>query len=309
MRDPKRQHDERERKQIPEFVSLHHHFALLVRFLIEFVPCPDDLDKTDWDQNASQEYWVGAQNSLLLAASMNRIDLHFGVIDDSFVWCSPAYDYDQAKDELVSRYVLEVTRFMWAWVTLEHIIDKLSPGDANSRQRRAIALMKKDPLGVLSCCDRLTRVLADVSSLETHRSAVSKAKHWSVPNRIHYFMCKEIRNSLFHSPTRDIEPSDWGAGESLDFENDDRVVQFRVAARLVLLISQELLITYLRRSPAKTDIDEDAENLEVARNGILSGCELWRALKCLHFIDPVCAASDYDHHQQQSLNFSPELPT
>ena len=293
-RDPKNQHDERERDQVPEFVSLHHHFALLVRFLIEFVPCPEDIGKKEWDRNAGQGYWVGAQNTLHLAASMNRVDMHFGIVDDSFLWCAPAYDYDKSKDRLIAGYVLEVTRFMWAWVSFEHIVDKLNPGDANSRHKRALALMKKDPFGGFHCCGRLNNLLAEVCSPETYQQAFSKANHWSEINRMHYFLCKEIRNSLFHSPTKDIEPTVWGHGERYDIVNDDRIVRFRIAARLTLLIIQELLISYLRRSPAKTDVDEDVEALVVVRNGILSGCELWRALKYIHFNDPVGAASQFE---------------
>lgn len=292
--DPKRQDKERERSIIPGFVSLQHHLTLLVRFLIEYVPTPEDVEFLEWDRRAGQMYWLEPQNTLFLAASIKQIDTHFGIIDDSFAWCSRVYEYDKAVDELISQYVLEATRFMWVWMSFEHIVDKLYPGDENSRHRRAMTLMQDARFSLGCDGDRLRDLLGDVCSLETYSRALSRAKNSNAINRFHYFLCKEIRNSMIHSPPVEIEPGNWDEEEEMyQVENDDRVARFRVATRLVLLIAQEILALYLRRSPEKTNIDDNAKN-NLAHNGILSGVELWRALKFIHLTEPFGAASQLE---------------
>ena len=292
--DPERQDNERERSIIPGFVSLQYHLTLLVRFLIEFVPTPEEVEFLEWDRSAGQMYWLEPQNTLFLAASIKQIDTHFGIIDDSSAWCSSAYEYDKAVDELISQYVFEVTRFMWVWMSFEHIVDKLNPGDANSRHRRAMALMQDDRFSLSCDGDRLRDLLGDVCPSETYSEAFTKAKNSNAISRLHYFLCKEIRNSMIHSPPVEIEPGNWDEEDEMyQVENDDRVARFRIATRLVLLIAQEILVLYLRRSPEKTDIDDNAKN-NLSRNGILSGVELWRALKFIHLTEPFGAASQLE---------------
>ena len=82
---------------------------------------------------------------------------------------------------------------------------------------------------------------------------------------------------MTHCSIANIEPD-----EDHD-ANDERVAQLKIASRLGLLMIQEILVTYLRQSPAITDENEDGE---FTFHEILSGVKLWQAAKVLHLKDP-----------------------
>ena len=182
---------------------------------------------------------------------------------------------------------------MWTWMSLEHIVDKLKAGSDSSRHERAITLMKNTQFRVCRDGDRLRKLLVNLIPEETHKTAVFRANASNVSHLLHYFICRELRNSIFHAPLTEIEPRNWDDEKPYNVQNDDRVARFRVGTRLILVIMQELLVSYLRRSPAKTDIDEEAEN-GVAQNGILSDVKLWRAMKFIHLAEPFSRERQFE---------------
>lgn len=287
------QSSERERSIIPEVVDVRNHLILLVRFLMEFVPTPEEIKYKKWNRTAAHTYWLEPRNTLSIAASIDKIETNFGVIDESSEWCRPAYEYDKAKSELISQYVFEATRFMWTWMSFEHVVDKLCPEPENNRHGRAMTLMQRIRFGGCREVGKFTELLRDVSSVKTYCAALSKARNSDARILLPYFLCKEIRNSMVHAPRLEIEPSDWGDNILYDVNNDERILQIRIATRLILLISQGLLGEYLSDSPATTDVDDDGDD-DVARNGILAGVELWSAIKFIHLIEPAAAIRQYE---------------
>ena len=292
-RDPAVQDNEFERSTIPESVSLHYHLTLFSRFLVEYVPTPGEVNDVEWNRIAAQMYWSEPQNTFFLAASIRKVDTHFGIFDDSITWCRPGYEFEKAKDDLISQYMFEATRFMWTWMSLEHVVDKLEPGSESGRHARAVALMQRTRFGGCRETGKLTELLRELTSTEVYSRALFKARSSNVRMLLPFFLCKEIRNAMFHAPIVEIVPTSWGDGDHYNVENDKRVVRIRVAARLVLFIVQEVLIEYLRSSPARTNWDEATE-YHVARSGILKDVELWRAIRFIHFTDPYAASRQFD---------------
>ena len=263
----------------------------MTRFLIHYVPHPEDINQEQWGHNPGQEYWAEVQNSLFMAASINQIVPHTQILDDAGSWCLPAYEYDVEKEKLVVEYVKEATRFMWTWNSFERIVDKLIQGSSKRPYTaKAINYM------INSDCDisEKEKLMELVSLLKKacnnnpniEHKAVSIACKSNSSHLLHIHLCRELRNSMFHEPVSDIEPLDWDRGPSYKAENDDRVMQLRVASRLTLLTIQDILVAYLRHSPMETDRDEDEDEQDFTSQGILSGVKAWQALKYIHLKDP-----------------------
>lgn len=270
--------NERERDIIPEFISIQQHFARLTRFLIGCTPHPEDIHLQEWDNYAGQNYWLGASNPLFIAASISSIDTNIAISDDAASWCRPAYEYDLAKSQLTSQYVQEASLFMWSWISFEQVIDKLCIDYKDQhRTGKAIRYLSETPRFCISGpVSSLFNLLKEISPEEIIQSAMSTAKESDSLEFLHVHLCREVRNSMFHSAVEDVEPEDYDDIDSYDAKNDDRVVRLRVASRLTLLTIQSMLGVYLHQSPAKTDAEDE---------DMFAGVELWRVIQCIHLTD------------------------
>ena len=278
--DPRVQHTECEHNVIPKFVSLHQHLVLLTRFVGNYLPHPEDVGQEQWDKYAGQEHWTDVQNTLFLAATINEIVPHSQVLQEDAGWCRLADEYDSAKEELVAYYVREATRFIWSWISFEHVVDKLCPGLSKHRTDNAANYIETSNSRVLDGGTALIRILDNICKPSVKEKAYRAATKSNNPKYLHIHYCREMRNFVAHEPVRNIEPLDWGDDAAHRAENDDRVVQLRVASRLALLAIQEILIAYLHQSPAKTDENEDGEEFDSL--GIRSEVNLWKALRVIH---------------------------
>ena len=278
--------DERECKIIPEFVSLQQHFARLTRFIIRLTPHPDDIQLEDWDKYAGENYWQGAFNPLFIAASINSVDTDFAILDDAASWCRPAYEYDLAKSLLTSQYVQEATRFKWSWISFEQVIDRLCIDyEERYRTQKAIRYLSETPgFRMSGAISPLSNLLREISPESISQNAASAAKRSDSLEFFHIHLCREVRNSMFHSAVEDVEPEDYDDIDSYDAKNDDRVVRLRVASRLALLTIQSMLGIYLHQSPANIDPEDEETFAEV---------ELWRMVQCIHLTDRCLETEEF----------------
>ena len=280
----RRQSNESESRIIPNFVSLHRHLTLLTRFFLNYMPHPKDTKNLHWDENLGQEFWSGVSTPLYIAASIEKTDCHIGIVDDtSFIWCRPAYEFDLAKAEVTSRFVEEATRFIWSWISFETVTKKMCPKSGSRHLTdKAIQYLNSAQHFPLEGTCELVQLLRDICPKQLVEKALSEARKSKTEEYLNIHLFREIRNSMVHTSAHAITPSDAIVEDPDEAVNDDRVVQLRVASRLILLTIQNLVIGYLFQSPLKTMDNEDGEEYDFL--GIMAGVERWQALKFLHLI-------------------------
>ena len=285
------EHDNNESRDTPKLASLSWHLILLTRFFVNYLPHPEDVTKKrrEWARHPGEEYWRKAANALFMAASIEEISLYFSILDPNAGYCRPAYEYDVAKDNLVSQYVQEATRFMWSWVSFEDVVDKLCrSAEGNSRTDRAINYINNFQCKISNERDRHVNFLSKILDASIKKSASRAARKSNSLHFLHIHYCREIRNSIFHDAIGDIEPSDTGrhfSYLSYKAENDPRVAQVKISTRLTLFAIQEMLEVYLHGFPGKTDeVDEDEGEYDYL--GIRAGVNLSQALQSLHLVAP-----------------------
>ena len=279
----RRQCNARECRIIPNYVSLPKHLTLLSRFFLNYMPHPEDSEDVDWDKYRGQKFWNGASTPLYIAASIARTDCYIDIFDNAAFWCRPAYEYDLARSEFTSRFVEEATRLIWSWISFETVTKKLCHElRGNKLTDKAIQYLKSARHSPLEGTGELVNLLREICPEQIVGTALSKARKTETEDYLHIHFFREIRNSLVHSGVHDIAPSDSTIENPDKASNDDRVVQLRVASRLILLTLQNLAIGYLMQSPLKTEDNEDDEGYDYL--GIMSGVEGWQALESLHII-------------------------
>ena len=71
--------------------------------------------------------WDQVLGPLHMATSIDQVnaDTSFVDVSDSVAYCRPAAEYEDARSALVSRYVRDLTVFVWTWIALEKTIDVL----------------------------------------------------------------------------------------------------------------------------------------------------------------------------------------
>ncbi len=280
-RNSSRQFSGCEHRIIPNFISLQEHLTLLTRFFLNYMPHPKDIKDIQWDIYVGQEFWNGVSTPLYIDASINRTECHLGIVDDASLWCRPAYDFDLAKAEITSRFVEEATRFIWSWISFETVTKILCKKSRGKHlMDKAIQYLNSAQHSQLEGTRELVQLLREICPKQLVEKALSEARKTKTENHLNIHLFREIRNSMVHSSVNDIVPSDSIVENPDKAGDDDRVVQLRVASRLILLTIQNLVIDYLLQSPLKTEDNEDDE--EYDSFGIISGVEGWRALKFLH---------------------------
>ena len=276
MTDQIYQHEELD--EFGELVSLDQHFKLLTRFFCCYTPHPEDIEYLEWDSYRAEDYWNGVSNCFFVAASIDRVETYPGVIDNAGSWCSSAAEYDDRKGDFIAQYVKEATRYMWLWIAFEEISKKLCPNNNLEHRTSRVANYLRnanwvEPGEIKRFCELFVK--------EGPPSVIKTAMEKAIKSQEHSFLfihlCREMRNHMTHCSIANIEPD-----EDHD-ENDERVAQLKITSRLGLLMIQEILVTYLRQSPAITEENEDGE---FTFNEILSGVKLWQAAKVLHLKDP-----------------------
>lgn len=271
----------RECRIIPNYVSLHKHLTLLTRFFLNYMPHPEDIKDVNWNKYRGQDFWNGASTPLFIAASIDRTDCHIGIVDNAALRCQPAYEYDSAAAKFTSRFVEEATRLIWSWISFETVTKKLCHELRGNRLTdKAIQYLISVQYSPLEGTGELVNLLREICPEKIVETALSVASKARTENYLHIHFFREIRNSLVHSGVHDIAPSDSTIENPDKASNDDRVLQLRVASRLILLTIQNLVIGYLFQSPLKTGDNEDDEEYDDL--GIISGVEGWRAIESLH---------------------------
>jgi hypothetical protein len=165
----------------PIFVKTSEHFARLCRFLYRDATVEVLSHDDERDHNAAEEFWSAVAEPLRIAASIDEIKAMPDVLEPGgSAMCGTAWDLEVAWGDLTSCYVLETTRFMWAWVAFEKLIDLVCADEkGRGRTGKAIAYLKLrnqlEPMMGLSEVTDFVSTLVEQRLLDNARSSARRS--------------------------------------------------------------------------------------------------------------------------------------
>ncbi|WP_461437496.1 hypothetical protein [Marinobacter nauticus] len=218
-------------------VSLRDHCAKLVSIL------GDTQLVYDWENVAT---W------LQLAAAMRTMEVDTIQFDHGFGYCSHADEYSMARDELLNRFVFELSRFNFAWGGLESCLNNIRPPKHPDKSKRG---------KISNACYFLKTYFSNVSppshlgeEVAAFRSASSLCfGYHSIEKRFRnseevgwpgagLFSVYELRNLFAHGSLDFPEPDE----ENQPLSDHQHMVAH--ATRVVLLSIQMLLMAHFADS-------------------------------------------------------------
>jgi hypothetical protein len=266
---------------LPELglVDLAQHFLRFSRFLYADATLGKESTYEERDHHQAEEFWGGIAAPLHIGGSIKAIEVTPAALNpDASMMCSHAWDFDLALSELTALHVKELTRFMWAWIALEKLVDLVCFGPGSRTQKLTAFLTTGDAAATFLVTRTLTHhafALAGKSIRQSTRSAIKKS---GASGLEHIHLCREARNALFHSHSVNLEPDDWGPDTTYRPEDDHRVVFPRILCRLTLLTIQSALFTHFRDSTYLT-------GQLMQMDGVPRGVPLPDAVRGLHLAE------------------------
>lgn len=193
------------------------------------------------DQTKEPELWMKLKEWLTAASGI--VSVRFDTIryDDSHGWCSPADEFNSARDVLLQQYVTELTRFTYCWTALESTVDVIDPPRAAQRGKingacYYIQQHSPDDNGVT--CYR--HVLYDFRQLLTDCGEVDVHKRFRSPEFVStrslaLYVIRYVRNRFAHGTLHLPIP------DSENQPTSPYVPLIQLASRLTLMSIQHLL--------------------------------------------------------------------
>ena len=186
-----------------------------------------------------------------MATSINQVEADTSYVDPSgsVAYCRSAAEYEDARSELISRYVKDLTVFVWTWIAFEKAIDILCRrsqdriGDAVKYIKRRLG--RFTIVGLPEVEERtldLIRPLVEVKIRQKMVKLIEEREWIDQRHLVWLYVLREGRNCIVHGEIRDVEPDDWGLRSTYRGEHDKHVVTVGVLTRLSLFALQMLLL-------------------------------------------------------------------
>ena len=208
--------------------------------------------------------WRHVAEWLSVASGIVRVRFDTIRFDEDHGMCSPADEFNAAREQLLQRYVTELTRFTYCWVALECAVDTIAPSKALQRGKingacYYIQQHSPDDKGVLYYWD----VLDDFRQTLVDSGETNTLKRFRSPSFVSIrslalYVIYSIRNKFAHGVLHLPIP---------DSENRPRshhVQLIEHASRLTLMSIQHLLAaahkTYVHTWKATLDDGELVEH-------------------------------------------------
>jgi hypothetical protein len=249
------------------FVPLHKHAARIVEVL---ALREDPME------------WFGVCEWLQVAASVEKVAVNTARFNSSYGWCSSADEYDDAREELLRRFVHEYSIFSFIWGAIESSLTLISPPKHPVKAKRGKI---RDAAYYLRAAFE-TR--AEVSGLTQEVSLFCEAARsclgsTAVDGRlaelgefggagIGLYVVYELRNQFAHGAIEFPEPDE----ENRPISDHESMVSH--ASRVALLQLQMLLLAYLQPNdePVLFGREIGAASAEVPLYTALRACHLAR---------------------------------
>lgn len=250
---------------IPLFVPLRQHAARLAEVLV---------------LRESPSRWCGVCDWLTVAAAVGDVELNTARYNSSYGWCSSADQYDDAREELLRRFVGDYSVFSFIWGALESAVSLIDPPKHAIKSKRgkirdAAYLLKHH----FEAKPEVTGLTQEVALFcESARACIGFS---AVDSRlcelaefggagIGLYAVYELRNQFAHGSIELPVPDEENRPIS---EHESMVVH---ASRVVLLQLQMLLLAHLQPVDEAVQFGRELGALtsEVPLNLALRSCHL-----------------------------------
>lgn len=190
--------------------------------------------------------WENVAEWLRLAASIKNVEIDIIQFDQGFGYCSSADQYSMAREELMRRFVSELSRFNFVWGGLESCLNNIKPPKHPDNSKRGkisnacYYLKKYFELKPLPSClgEELSAFRLAASLCFGYEKRFDRSRGAGCG----LFTVYELRNLFAHGSLRFPEPDN----ENQPISDHQDMVSH--ATRIVLLSTQMLLLAYFEHS-------------------------------------------------------------
>lgn len=226
--------------------------------------------------------WFGVCEWLQVAASVEAVALNTSRFKSSYGWCSSADEYDDAREELLRRFVHEYSIFSFIWGAIESALTLISPPKHPIKSKRGKI---RDAAYYLRTAFEARAEVTGLTQEVTHfcEAARSCLGPKAVDARlaelsefgaagIGLYVVYELRNQFAHGAINFPEPDE----ENRPISDHQSMVSH--ASRVVLLQLQMLLLAHLQPHDEPVDFGRQlgAGSKEVPLYTALRACHLER---------------------------------
>lgn len=236
-----------------------------------------------WDM---QLYWPDLCDWLHVASGIVKVEFDVIRFESGFGWCSNADEFSLSREEILQKYITELTRFTYVWSALESLINDINPEKAHEKGKiNSICFYLKNRLGPTDNILPYTLLLKQLHSLLS-KSEVNEPKilnrfekipHVSSHGRGIYVIYK-LRNLFLHGSLNFPFPD----GENKPNSSYPELVN--LSTRIVLLTIQMILMAHYVDSDIKTTYDwEWDDEMTIPLNELLGN---------IHFKEEMITKND-----------------
>jgi hypothetical protein len=207
--------------------------------------------------------WLGASEWLDIAAGVERVEVNTLYFDQSIMYCGTAYDYENARSDLLSHLVTQLAIFNFTWGGFETIIKLIDPPRVpqsikprSSIIDHAIFFLRNEyePARMLAFYDDTVAELREIMrQLPYYNDLLSHfhLQEFLGVSGIGINIVRRIRNRFAHGAAAMPHPN----GEQVPELIVARLVE--LSTRIVLYTIQMLLLAYLKGKDFEIECRED----------------------------------------------------
>ena len=199
--------------------------------------------------------WDTVNRPLQIAASIESVVANTGFVDqDNLCYNKMAVEFEEYHSNLTSRYVKELTIFIWTWIAYENTVKilfkekqnikigkyarELIKEKTNFHRLYGMELLEKRALKILQC-NEFQQIFPELYQKIMRRVQIPIIEG---ENEFLYMdICRETRNYFVHGDADIPTPRDWGEGVEYDIDKDELVVFIGLNIQLILFTIQILL--------------------------------------------------------------------
>lgn len=198
-------------------------------------------------ETVQNEGWWIPSEWLEVASGIIRVDFCVTRFDLTYGYCENAADFMGAREEILTMYTLELTRFMFIWCALESLIEKINPDKVSKEDgivNNICGYMKihLGPDDLIDCYKMLVVDLEEIlrNSDVNEQKIIKrfKAKDFVSPHGTGLYVVYKLRNLFVHGGLKFPKPDI----ENKSYSKYSKMVE--ISSRIILLSMQMILLAY-----------------------------------------------------------------
>jgi hypothetical protein len=199
---------------------------------------------------------------LRVAAAIKNVDVDWIRFDTSFGWCSGADNHNLAKEQILQRFVTNLTVFMYTWGAVEAAIDTIIGKTKRRKVIRAchyVSTYFRKHLMIAPYPELVSQFCVLASKSPSYGELVGKIKSRTAvePEGFGLFVVYKLRNEFAHGDMVFPEPDN----EHRPISNDPSLIE--CATRIALLSVQMLALVYCADKGFKIERPLSKDNSEI----------------------------------------------